>query len=323
MQLISILLLLFSVVTLVGALLFVVLWHRSSQKSSMVYQLQESMAHVGISAIVSYPETPAPLIALLEEEYPRSEAVIVTDLQHYLSPFGELIGRYHLVRVNHFHLKGVRALYRSRHRAYRRVVLVDLPMENRERAAIIGKEVASYDYVLHLQGESIVERNAITYCANVVASRQMNEEILLQTFVGASAYLEKNSVTESARVVQLRTNYALAWSVNNMIFALLALFTPALIALLAVVLGAKLLLLSAVVVMLAVGGFLYVSCRVVTEKSLFARLDTILRNFCRLLVERVKNNHYLYERAERSRITFAQSVSMLYNRKRRTNRKSL
>ena len=80
MQLISILLLLFSVVTLVGALLFVVLWHRSSQKSSMVYQLQESMAHVGISAIVSYPETPAPLIALLEEEYPRSEAVIVTDL---------------------------------------------------------------------------------------------------------------------------------------------------------------------------------------------------------------------------------------------------
>ena len=323
MQLISTLLFILSIVVLAGAILFMYLWHRSCKRLSMVYQLKEGVAHVGVSGVVCYPETSAPLIALLEEEYPRSEAVIIADLQHDHTPFAGLIGQYHLIRVNHAHLEGVRALYRSRHRAFRRVVLVDLPLEYRERAIIIGKEIASYDYVLHLQGESIVERDAIAYCANIIASRQIGEIVSLQTMVGAPACLEKNTVADRDNIVPLWSNYALAWRDNNMIAALLALFLPAMIVILAIILGERLLLLSAVLVMLAVGAFLYVSCRVVTEKSLFARLDTILRSFCRLLVERVKKIHYLYKRGERGKMTLMESVLMLYNRKRKTNQKSL
>ena len=163
MQLISILLFALSLVLLVGAVLFVALWHRTYRKTSLVQLLREDIGHIGVSAIVAYPETPAPLLALLEEEYPHSEAVIITDLQSDNPSFAELLRRYRLVRVNHSHLEGVRALYRSRHRAFRRIVMVDLPMEHREQASDVGRAVASYENHLCLEGESIVERDSLTY----------------------------------------------------------------------------------------------------------------------------------------------------------------
>jgi hypothetical protein len=323
MQLISLSLFALSLLSLVGAVFFLVLWSRSCRRLSIVHRLRETIAHIGVSAVVEYPETLAPLMALLEEEYPRSEAVIITDLQHQHSPFGDILGQYHLIRVNHTHLDGVRALYRSRHRAFRRVVVVDLPTEYRKRAKEIGGLVASYDYVLHLQGESIVERDVIAYCADIIASQPHTNAISLQSIVGAAAHLENGRGEASRRVTRVRTDYALAWRNRRLIYAMVALLSPAAMVLVSYLLGSRLIFASAVVAMLAVGVFLYVSCRVVTEKGVFARLDTILRNFSRLLVERAKTFYYLYKGGWYQEDLFVKRAPILNKRQRRTNRDPL
>ena len=281
MQLISILLLLLSIVLFVGAILFVALWHRTYRKTSLVHILREDIGQIGVSAIVAYPETPAPLIALLEEEYPHSEAVIITDLQGEAASFEALIRRYRLIKVNHSHLDGVRALYRSRHRAFRRVVMVDLPMEHRERASEVGKEVASYENLLCLEGESIVERNSLTYCANVAASQSSADRFSMHSFVGADARFENGVVAESDRVVQLRADRPLAWRKGSLLFVLTTLLLSSVMVVLACVAESRILIFAAVVVASVVALFAYISSLAITEKSLFVRLDTVLQKFYR------------------------------------------
>lgn len=283
MQLIFIL----SIVWLVGAVWFVSWWHRTYRKSLIIHQLHENIGHIGVSAIVSYPKTLAPLVALLEEEYPRSEAIFVADLQEEETLLSELVLRYRLIKVNNQHLTDTRALYRSRHRAYRRVVVVDLPIAHKERAFAIGKEVASYDNVLYLQGESIVERNAITYCANIVASQPSSSGVQLRSIVGADAYLERGDISGATTNLRLRTDCPLAWQKQVRVFALLAILVPSVMILLGHLLESGLMIASAMVQIVITLLFLYVSCCVVTEKSLFARLDTVLRSFYRFWVERI------------------------------------
>ncbi|MBQ5648397.1 MAG: hypothetical protein IIV16_04665 [Alistipes sp.] len=283
MQLIFIL----SIVCLVGAVWFVSWWHRTYRKSLIIHQLRENIGHIGVSAIVSYPKTLAPLVALLEEEYPRSEAIFVADLQEEGTLLSELVLRYRLIKVNNQHLADTRALYRSRHRAYRRVVVVDLPIAHKERAFAIGKEVASYDNVLYLQGESIVERDAITYCANIVASQPSSSGVQLRSIVGADAYLERGDISGATTSLRLRTDCPLAWQKQVRVFALLAILVPPVMILLGNLLESGLMIASAMVQIVVTLLFLYVSCCVVTEKSLFARLDTVLRSFYRFWVERI------------------------------------
>lgn len=299
MQLISTLLLLLSVVTFGFAILFVRRWHNVRGKTSVVRMLREHIEHIGISAVVEYPDTPKPLLALLEERYPRSEAIIVTDLQNDLSHFGDLIRQYNLVRVNHSHLKGVRALYRSRYRAFRRVVLIDLPVEYRSNISAIVTEVASYDYLLYLQGESVVAREAISYCANVVASYHNVEDISMRSVVGAEAQLVRNDMPRGKIGRELLADRALAWRRRGAWLSMMMVLVPAGMVLAAYFSGSMLMLVVAVVISLELILFMYVSCRVMTEKSLFTTLDTILRHFYRFLVERVKKNYYLYKGSSR------------------------
>ncbi len=322
MQLISILLLLFSVLLLVGATAFVVLWHRAYRKANIVKVLNESIGHIGVSAVVEYPETPQPLIALLEERYPRSEAVIVTDLEGCLSPFGELIYRFHLVKVNHSHLVGVRALYRSRHRAFRRVVMVDLPIESRHRALEVAKEVATYDYILQLQGESIVAHDALAYCANIIALHRTTTNISLRTLVGAETLLERCDTSDQEDKIHLLSDRVLAWRKGGAVFGFFAISIMAILILSAHLSGSRVMLLAVLVILLSLLACLYVSCRVMVEKSLFVTVGTILYNFYRFLVERIKNFHYLYKsRGDRNQ-TLMKRVAVA-DQRRVTNRKSL
>ena len=322
MQLISILLFLLSIVLFVGAILFVALWHRAYRNSSAVKMLNEGIGHVGVSAVVEYPETPQPLIALLEEAYPRSEAVVITDLEHFLSPFGELIKRFHLIRVNHSHLAGVRSLYRSRHRAFRRVVMVDLPIEFRHRALDVAKEVATYDYILQLQGESVVAHDALAYCANIIASHHASANISMRTIVGAEAHLERCDTSDEDDKTHLLSDRVLAWRKGGVLFALLAISPPALLILVAHLMGSRSVLFVAAAILPSLVACLYVSCRVMAEKGLFVTLGTILQNFYRFLVERIKNFHYLYKEGEGRNRIVAKGVAVI-NRIRRTNRQPL
>ncbi len=284
MQLIAIFLFCVSAMILCGTVLFVAWWHHHYRKSSFVQTLREDIAHIGVSGVIAYPKTVAPLVALLEEEYPRSEAVVVVDLQENATPFGELIERYHLVKVNHSHLDGVRALYRSRHRAYRRVVVVDLPAEYRQRAFAIGRSVASYDNILYLQGESIVERDTLTYCANVAASQPSSAAILLRSIVGTEAYFERGNVATRTRLVRLRAEHPLAWRKSSMFFILGVLLLLSAMLSITLLTEGWIVLISAILTMLMIVVFSYAALSVKSQKSLLARLDTVLQNCYNFIV---------------------------------------
>jgi hypothetical protein len=287
MQLISFLLLILSSATLLGAVWFVARWHRTYRKVSLVHLLREDIGHIGVSAIVAYPETSAPLVALLEEEYPRSEVVVVTDLHDDNSTLGELVQRYHLVKVNHAHLEGARALFRSRHRAFRRVVVVDLPLEYRANAYSLARKVASYDSILYLHGESIVEQNAITYCANVVASQHSAKGLLIRSVVGAESHLERGDIADSTATLYLRADCPLAWRRIGFLPKLLMVVMPFLLVVVAVVTSDWVLLAAVEMIALVTLIFISVSCCVVTEKSLLARLGTRFENLYRFWVARL------------------------------------
>ena len=285
MQLISFLLLLLSTLMLVASVIYVVWWHRTYRKATIVHLLHENIAHIGISAVVIYPKTSAPLVAILEEKYARSEAVVVADLQD--NPrLDALIYRYGLVKVGSSHLVGVRALFRSRKRVYRRVTVVDLPSEHRLQAEMIGREAASYDNILYLTGESIVEPNAITYCANIVARQHSSNRLLLRCAVGSQARLESGGAANTESVLHLRAESPLAWRSDIGGLGLLALLLPLQMVSLATIFHSWPLLVAAVMLVVNVVIFIGESYCVVTEKSLLLRLGTLFENLYYFWVER-------------------------------------
>ena len=168
-----------------------------------------------------------------------------------------------------------------------------------------------------------MEPDAITYCANLIASQHSSTAISLRSIVGASAYLEKGLHNPSGRALQLYTDHALAWQRGGIGVALTALLLPMAIVVAAHLSGSWLLFISAAITMVAVSVFLYISCRVVTEKGIFIRLDTILRNFYRYLIERVKKIHYLYKGREYGNSALTKGISILQNRQRNHNRRAL
>ena len=278
MQLIALFLFLLSATALVATILFVSWWHRTYRKTSLVQTLHEDICHIGVSAVVIYPETVAPLVALLEEEYPRSEAVVVADLKANSTPLGELVGLYHLVKVNHSHLACARSLYRSRHRAYRRVVVVDLPLAYSGQAMDVARAVASFDNILYLSGESIVEPNALAYCANIVATQSSADVLLIRSIVGADARFESGDVASGASVVRLRADTPLAWRKSSMFGVALAMGIPSAMFLLAHLSQGWLMSIATMLVALVVGLLFSVAWSVKSKKSLFVRLNSVVQN---------------------------------------------
>lgn len=323
MQLIWILLFVFVFALFVCTTLFVVRWYRAHRAISIVPMLREGIGHIGISAIVEYPKTLQPLLALLEEEYPYSEAIVIVDMQQPQSPFTALLQRFSLVKVNHSHLKDVRALYRSKHRAFRRVVVIDLPLHCSNYAELYGRAVATFDYTLYLRGESLVARNALTYCANIAAMHYASPNTLLESFVGASARFERTSAVGTRGREQIVADRILAWQKESMLPLLLALLAPAILVVLAYFAGEWILLVAAGTASLIVLLMMYVSYHLMTEKSLFVTLNTILKNFYRYLVREVKNFDYLY-RCSRQRDDIAEPMPIRRFAKRKiNNRKQL
>ena len=229
MQLISNLLIVLSFIVLLCALLFLYLWHRAYRNTVTIASLREEVKQVGISTILEYPDTTASLYSVVEESYPRSEVILITDMQRSMSTFGGLIRNFRLIKVNHHHLAGARALYRSRHRAFRRVVVIDLPIEYRSRAYEIASEVASYDYLMRLPSSSVVAKDAVGHCANILASYSMAEAVSLRTIVGSPAKVEHATTVGGVRRREQPIARAIAWRRGNSYLWLFAALLPAII----------------------------------------------------------------------------------------------
>ena len=290
MQLIAISLALLSLLIFVGTTLFVGEWLRALRQEPTSPLMREGICHIGISAIVLYPESAAPLHALLEEEYPRSEAIIVTDFAS--SPFEELLHHFKLIKVNHSHLSGVRALYRSRHRAFRRIVVIDLPALHRHQATTIAKEIATYNCTLLLQGESIVAHNILTYCANIIATHPTEQGVAIRALIGAEALLEQGEADSSKA---LSTARPLAWQRGSVAPAIAALIAPALFVAISRLTSEGAFIAVAGFISLTIMSFTYLSCRLMCKKGLMPLLATIILNFYRFSIEKFKKIYYLYK----------------------------
>ena len=322
MQLILPLVFIISLLLLYFVLLFLREWRKIS-RNALKEVVRESIGHIGISVVVEYPTTSAPLLAVLEEEYSRSEVVAIVDLQRQRTTFGEVLQRYYLVQVDHSKMAGIRALYRSRKRVFRRVVVVDLPLEQKRLASQVASDVASFDYLLCLSGESVVARGAVTYCANIIASQHLTTNVEMRTMIGEQAWLERGGCLGGDDRVQLVADRVLAWRTGRAWVASIAILLPALWAFVAAIVGEWLLLATVAVFVATIVVLMYVSCHIMTEKSLFVTLDTIIRDFYRFLVEKMKNNYYLYKEGDTQRESFASATVAAPSAKGENNRKQL
>ncbi len=110
----------------------------------------------GISVLCSGAAGPEEVRHLLDVGYPRYEAVVVLDGARRPEAFAAVLAEFHLIEVNYnpsgeLPAEGVRGLYRSRKRCYRRLVVVDKAFTTRRADYEAAMGVAIYDYVLPLR----------------------------------------------------------------------------------------------------------------------------------------------------------------------------
>ena len=108
---------------------------------------------MGISAVCSGITDEKQIENLLSVEYARYEVVLVLDAQRDTQAFRRIAARYQLIGVNchpseELPAAGIRGLYRSRQRCYRRLVLLDRAHGKRSDDFDAGVSVATYDYLL-------------------------------------------------------------------------------------------------------------------------------------------------------------------------------
>ena len=135
--------------------------------------------------------------------------------------------------------------------------------------------------------------------------------IELESIIGANARLERSDIFAQKRSVRLLCNRALAWKNSSPAFLISATLLPAIFIFLAHLSGYKLFVVTAIITLSILVAFLYISCRVISEKGVYFTTDTIIRNFYRFLVERIKNFHYLYKERKRRDEPHVESVELL------------
>lgn len=297
MQLIATLLLPIALSLLIASLLFA-LHAKRRLRHRMEILHRGYIGGCGVSMVSLYPTSLTPLKAMLNEDYPRCEAIVVCDMQRNSDTFTEAIEEYHLIKVNHSQFPHIRTLYRSRHRAFRRVVLIDLPFELQQQAREVAHDVASYGNILYTQRDMVVEEGVATYVANLIAKNFDEQPLLIQSIVGEEASLvsSASSPTTTNRIVL--SDRVLAWQQVPW-WWLTTTAVPLLLATIAALYRSWLLLLDSVLLSLSLLPILYISCCIVTKKGVLALFATIIRNFYRYIIDLFKKFHYLYKRCDK------------------------
>lgn len=143
----------------------------------------ESLGFVGISAVCSGVKNIEHIENLLGTEYDRYELVVVLDAEAESDAFRNIATHYGLVRVNavesdELPSARIRALYRSRRRNYRRLVLVDradaAPYEDLDA----GTTAASYDYILPVGPRDYLLPDAVETAAIAISDSPRRVEVL-------------------------------------------------------------------------------------------------------------------------------------------------
>lgn len=141
----------------VSAVMFAVRVARGVEKERLMMMSQASscapVGNIGVSLICAEPSGIDAVSAALAATYPMSEVIVVVDSVRDGDTAAAIIGRYGLVAVDYepcgsLHVAGVRRLYRSRCRACRRLVMLDMAHGDLSAMYDAAAGVASYDYLL-------------------------------------------------------------------------------------------------------------------------------------------------------------------------------
>ena len=129
---------------------------------------------------------------LLAVEYPACEVVATMDANDDYEAFMAIVERYAMVRVSHslsheLPTVGIRALYRSTERRFRRLILIDklsgTDADDRNAAACY----ASYEYLWPLADECLPAEDAVERVAVAVAECEGADIDVIRTDTGAPA----------------------------------------------------------------------------------------------------------------------------------------
>ena len=149
---------------------------------------------MGVSAVCSGITDEKQIENLLSVEYARYEVVLVLDAQRDTQAFRRIAARYQLIGVNchpseELPAAGIRGLYRSRQRCYRRLVLLDRAHGKRSDDFDAGVSVATYDYILPLRGQSRLMPRAVERLVVELSEHPPGSIALVRSFMGDTALL--------------------------------------------------------------------------------------------------------------------------------------
>ncbi|MBQ7856764.1 MAG: hypothetical protein IJ348_06610 [Alistipes sp.] len=145
------------------------LWYDRLMSLSLVAE-QDGVANIGISLLCLHPSDVRVVEAMLASRYPATEAVVMLDSDSEL--FAVLRRRYALCNVR-CDRAAVKALYRSRHRAFRRLVVVDGFISTESSMLDVAASVCSYDYLMPIPSTCRLLPDALCRLAVEIAAAEL------------------------------------------------------------------------------------------------------------------------------------------------------
>ncbi|WP_296005082.1 hypothetical protein [uncultured Alistipes sp.] len=155
----------------------------------------------GISVLCSGVRQSGQVENLLSTELVRYEVVAVVDAAHYPACFERLVDRYRMIRVEHvpsdeFPARGVRSMWRSRKRCYRRLVLLDREETTQEEDFDAAASVATYDWLLPVHGAERLIPGAVERLAEVLGGAEPGTIGAVRSWPGeAEVLLNRDAVS--------------------------------------------------------------------------------------------------------------------------------
>lgn len=148
----------------------------------------------GISVLCSGIDDSEAIEELLASEYPCCEVILVLDSLHRPEQFARIAARYRMLRVEYacdgrFRVPGVRSLSRSRRRCYRRLLLLDRAHDTLRGDLRAAAGVASYDYLLPLDGSGRLLSDSILRLAAELGRHPYGSLQAIRSTVGEPLFL--------------------------------------------------------------------------------------------------------------------------------------
>ena len=156
----------------------------------------ESLGFTGCSVICYDVNDIEQIENLLQTEYDRYEVLAVIDSRLNPDIFYTIVKRYGLINVNAIISNElpdthIRALYRSRQRRFRRLVLIDEAYTSLYNSLNCATLVAAYEYIIPLNASMLLRERAIEYAAILISENHQQSIVAIHSSADQECYIIK------------------------------------------------------------------------------------------------------------------------------------